>query len=363
MPASTNWQFNAGVGSVSFTGTSPSGADLTAASVAVAASTITVTLSTDSNANKSDSMTITGIQVRPTDGSGALPSSGSILRTAGNSGTATIAGITNGTTNFGSLSMAAGAARLAITSVNGGLNPTTGTAFSVTVTKQDQFGHAINAVAATGVSLSLDTGTGTLGGTLTGTIAVGTSSTSISGVTYTKAESGVVLTATRTSGDTPLPAGNSAGFTVNPGALANFLVEAAGGGNIGTQAAGTSFNIRVIARDANGNTVTSYNGAGNTVNITSTGTLSGGLGNDGRIHRGRPVVARGHDLEHRQLRDHCNADERRSRERHEQLLHGQSGCARELPRRGGGRRRDRHPDRRFELQRPHHREGRERRHG
>jgi hypothetical protein len=62
---------------------------------------------------------------------------------------------------------------------------------------------------------------------------------------------------------------------VSPGALNNFLVEAAGGGAIGTQTAGSSFNVRVTARDANANTVTGFTG---TVDITSTGTLSAGSG-------------------------------------------------------------------------------------
>src|SRR5206468_55362 len=62
-------------------------------------------------------------------------------------------------------------------------------------------------------------------------------------------------------------------ITVNPGALNNFLVEAAGGGTILTQIAGTPFSIKITARDANNNTVTGFNG---TATITSTGTLSAG---------------------------------------------------------------------------------------
>ena len=63
--------------------------------------------------------------------------------------------------------------------------------------------------------------------------------------------------------------------TVNPGVVANFLVESSGGGAIATQTAGSAFNIKVTARDANNNTVTGFAG---TVNITSTGTLSSGGG-------------------------------------------------------------------------------------
>src|SRR6185369_5444660 len=60
------------------------------------------------------------------------------------------------------------ASRLAITSVNGGVSPTPITTFYVTVQSQDANGFAANPTANTAVSLSLNTGTGTLGGTLAG---------------------------------------------------------------------------------------------------------------------------------------------------------------------------------------------------
>src|SRR5207244_1360210 len=63
------------------------------------------------------------------------------------------------------------------------------------------------------------------------------------------------------------------GITVNPGVLNNFLVEAAVGGAISTQTAGSAFNIKITARDENNNTVTGFTG---TATITSTGTLSAG---------------------------------------------------------------------------------------
>ena len=52
-------------------------------------------------------------------------------------------------------------------------------------------------------------------------------------------------------------------------------MEAAAGGNIGTQTAGTPFNIKITARDAFNATVTGFTG---TVDLTSTGTLSAGGG-------------------------------------------------------------------------------------
>jgi hypothetical protein len=55
----------------------------------------------------------------------------------------------------------------------------------------------------------------------------------------------------------------------------SFLVEAQGGGNIGSQVAGFSFNIRVTALTPGGATDASFNG---TVDVSSTGTLSAGSG-------------------------------------------------------------------------------------
>ncbi len=53
--------------------------------------------------------------------------------------------------------------------------------------------------------------------------------------------------------------------------LNNFLVEAAAGGSIGTQIAGTSFNVKITARDSANNTLTGFTG---TAVLTS---LTGGL--------------------------------------------------------------------------------------
>lgn len=58
------------------------------------------------------------------------------------------------------------------------------------------------------------------------------------------------------------------------GPLNNFLVENSTGGTIGTQTAGNPFQIKITARDAYNNTITSFSG---TVDLTSNGTiLSGG---------------------------------------------------------------------------------------
>ena len=78
----------------------------------------------------------------------------------------------------------------------------------------DRFGSAANVTQNTGITLSLATGTGTLGGTVhRNDHPRCTSTATITGVTYNTAESGVSITATRTSGDV-LVAATSATFTV-----------------------------------------------------------------------------------------------------------------------------------------------------
>jgi endonuclease G, mitochondrial len=102
--------------------------------------------------------------------------------------------------------------KLAITTINPA-SPTLNAPFSITVRSQDNASNPQNVVLATSFSISLNTGTGVLGGTLTGTIPAGANSVTISGLNYNKEENGVILTATRTSGDV-LTAGNSLGFNV-----------------------------------------------------------------------------------------------------------------------------------------------------
>lgn len=109
LTAPTGFQFNPGIGNVSYTGS----ANITAAAIAVTAATITVTLSVSNN-NRFDDLFITNIQVRAT-----LPlASGQILRTAVG-GTATINGdAAAGGVNHGTL--AASATGVTYTSIAAG---------------------------------------------------------------------------------------------------------------------------------------------------------------------------------------------------------------------------------------------------
>ncbi|RXK46859.1 beta strand repeat-containing protein, partial [Aquirufa rosea] len=162
---------------------------------------------------------------------------------------------TQSTVNY----ITAPASKLVITSIS---QQTAGSSFAVTVTLTDDNGNAVNATADGTVTLTLKTGTGTLGGTLTGTITSGTSSVTISGVTYTKAESGVVLTATGSgSGNVSGKTGDSNAFNVVAGTATKYLVTSSGYSPV----AGATVTISAQLADANNNPVSTN---GQTVNWT-----------------------------------------------------------------------------------------------
>jgi hypothetical protein len=103
--------------------------------------------------------------------------------------------------------------KLAVTSINAGSSPSVNTPFNVVIQSQDATNTPANVVSNTDFTLSLATGLGTLGGTLSGTIAAGTSSATVTGVTYNTAETDVSITATGTAGDVLTP-GTSSLFNV-----------------------------------------------------------------------------------------------------------------------------------------------------
>ncbi|MCC7374950.1 MAG: cadherin-like domain-containing protein [Verrucomicrobiales bacterium] len=166
--------------------------------------------------------------------------------------------------------------QLAITSINGGASVTAGTPFSVEIRALDVNGEFSNVGTNTAVSLSLDSGNGTLGGTLSGTITNGTSTLTLSGATYSRAESGVALTATRDSGDN-LASADSSTFAVSPGSFAKLQVLMPGQsanpgsatgktGSPGQQTVGVALTVTVRAVDAHRNLVTNVT---DTVALTS----------------------------------------------------------------------------------------------
>lgn len=106
--------------------------------------------------------------------------------------------------------------RFAITAITPS-SPSRTAPFSVTIQAQNDNGQPRNVQANTDVVLELVNGSGTLGGTLTGSIPAGSNTITITGVTYSVAESNVQIRVRRTAGDN-LTNGLSAPFTVLPNA-------------------------------------------------------------------------------------------------------------------------------------------------
>jgi hypothetical protein len=134
---------------------------------------------------------------------------------------------------------------------------TAGTAFSLTLTAQDANNNIVSGFAGT---VNLSTTAGTISPATSGAFASGVR---MENVAVTQAGTGKTITADDGSSHT----GTSNGFTVNSDALHHIAI-----GNIGTQTAGTAFNVMLTAQDANNNTVTSFTG---TVGLTTNaGTIS-----------------------------------------------------------------------------------------
>jgi len=149
------------------------------------------------------------------------------------------------------------------------LDPTDGTVdapITVTVQAHDTFG---NVVATETRDVTVTAGGAASGAGLVDIVnGVGTIA-----ISNTVAET--VTLGLTDSEATGLDVTSTQNVVFGPGALAGFLVEAAGGGAIGAQTANTPFSIRVVARDGSGNTQTGFTG---TVDISSDGTLGAGGG-------------------------------------------------------------------------------------
>jgi len=178
----------------------------------------------------------------------------------------------------GSTASTSSATKLAITAINPA-SPTVNAPFSVTVQSQDASNAPANVIANTTVTLSLNTGTGILGGTLTGTILAGTSSIVISGVTYNTVETGVSLTATRTSGDVLTP-GNSALFDVLAAADHLVLVNVPATGFTNTNL--TTFTVEARRPDntvdntyTSNITIAKVSGPGNVIGTVTVAAVAG----------------------------------------------------------------------------------------
>jgi hypothetical protein len=123
------------------------------------------------------------------------------------------------------------AAKLVVASIG---SQTANAPFNVTVRLTDAYGNpASNAGASGVVTLSRQSGNGIVGGTTTGNMAVGSTAVTISGVTYSRGESGVSLLAT----------GGGAGSSVSgkTGVSNVFTVAAPAGDTTGVHSYTTNF--------------------------------------------------------------------------------------------------------------------------
>jgi hypothetical protein len=126
---------------------------------------------------------------------------------------------------------AGAAAKLVVSSI---ASQTANAPFNLTVTLTDASGNAVANSGAPGVvSLSRQTGTGAVGGTTSGTMAVGASAITITGVTYSVAEAGVSLRATGS--------GTGASVAGQIGVSNVFTVAAPSGGGSGGNSYTTAF--------------------------------------------------------------------------------------------------------------------------
>ena len=131
---------------------------------------------------------------------------GGVTQVAGTWGSTTATGAAHHNNTYfaattGYVTVTSGATKLVYTTVPS--TGTAGTAFSVTVQSQDAYGNPADVSSATTITLSKTTGGGSLSGTLTGTIASGANSVTISTPVYSKADT-MTLTATATAGMTGL---------------------------------------------------------------------------------------------------------------------------------------------------------------
>jgi PKD-like domain/Secretion system C-terminal sorting domain/IPT/TIG domain len=192
-----------------------------------------------------------------------------------NAGTATVDVITTGAaatsnTQLFTINAAAVPTKLVITSISPS-SPTAGSGFDVTVQAQDNSNNTQNVSANTSFTLSTNGNAGSIGGTTTGTIANGTNTITVSGVTLPSAGTGVTITATQTSGIDVLTAGTSATFTVLAAAdhLLFFAVPSSGftGTNLST--------FNVLAYRPDNSFDNTFTGTVTVTKASGPGTLSG----------------------------------------------------------------------------------------
>ena len=234
----------------------------------ITASQVTFTVNTASASNPGE-IDISGLQVRPT--TGILPNAGIIT----NTGTTGL----GGGTNYGSLSMVAGALdSLVFLQQPTSANVNTAISPAVRVQLTDQFGNNVRQ-SGVAVEMSLTSGTGTL----SGTTPKATNSLGIA--EFSDLEIDGVGTKQITASSPGLDDAVSNNFNiVNAGVLTGFKIERVPSGNISPKVTGQTFNIKITAIDGSGATVTSFSGS--TVVTSSSCTMGTGQGTTPNFNSG-----------------------------------------------------------------------------
>ncbi|MFH0866053.1 MAG: lamin tail domain-containing protein [Bacteroidota bacterium] len=164
--------------------------------------------------------------------------------------------------------------KLGVTSVNGGTDPYVNTGYYAVVKSLDVNDIPSAVPSNVNFSITLATGSGILGGTLTGTIPAGTSADTVFGITYNTAETGVSITATDDAA--VLTSGTSALFTVQalPPAAVKLAVTDINAGV--DPIVGQIFTATIETHDITGNPVNVVSNVNITLSaIFGTGTLGG----------------------------------------------------------------------------------------
>jgi hypothetical protein len=168
------------------------------------------------------------------------------------------------------------ASKLNISSVNGGTDPYTNTGFYAVVNSLDASNNPVNVAADVNYTITLATGTGILGGTLTGTITAGTKTDTVFGMTYNTAETGVSIIATDNA--SVLTKDTSALFTVQalPATAVKLSITDVNGGI--DPYVGHTFTAKIKTLDASDNPVVVISGVNITLSaLYGTGILGGTL--------------------------------------------------------------------------------------
>jgi hypothetical protein len=163
-----------------------------------------------------------------------------------------------------------GPAQIIVTDVNGAINPTQNAPFTLTIETRDALDIPQSVTSNTDFQITLSSGTGVLGGTLTGTILAGSSSFTFTGITYNVAEGNVILDVSVTAGP-PLATGSSSLITVEEPAsllaIPTFAAFAFTNNNIG--------NFTVEARRTNATVDPTYTGSATVALFSGTGAVLG----------------------------------------------------------------------------------------